>query len=455
MTHLVERRVFHCIVDDTALAVNITLERLRAIKLSKPNSQLASNAGQALNFLDRATSGKYEIPETQVVLQGPLEQFERWEDAQGYFLEEFKEQVDPREQENGKKHEEEEKQKQEEATQLNEMSQMLLSKLNIQKAADPSNAGAAGSTDATSPSASETSENSQINSTETAAADNDPVLVAPAAPDPLKPLLSCVLWQLHESPQSKQAAQKITITPMNTWVLVTNDWALRNWAVKYGIQVKNIHQLRTAIAYEDKEFKNHVRYMERNQAQAAQQSLQTPFQARPQGVLTNGTTAVNGNKEDESTSSEDELVFIPRGQQTQAKTASPRNLSHAHQKSNSRTSSSNVPNANAPVATPQEPFVDGTIKPSPVVEIPSSPIDPDSFSRNIVVTNMPHVLPHGHPPSSAQQKPPKAPERNSSGGARGGRGCQPVTPSGKRGRRGTTGRGTGGTPRGRGRLWVP
>ncbi|KAI5287609.1 hypothetical protein KEM54_005872 [Ascosphaera aggregata] len=549
MSLSVERRVFHCILDDSALTTNIseikkwaisgaitlfvplyTIERLRAIKFSKPNSQIASNAGQALKFLDRATSGKYDIPQTRVVLQGPLEQFEVWEDAQKFFLPEFEEEVIPEKQKDGEEDEiGEEKDveggdakktdKKEESlqiAQLNEMSQMLLSKLNIQKISemepvvdnDTSNDTTATDMSSGSGSHGATAHNdTEDNSTPT------PIFAAPPVPEYLKPLLSCVLWQLHNAPSSNvvpssQSQSRKLITPLKSWVLITNDWTVRNWAAKYGIQVKTIHQLRTAILYEDKEYKNHVKYMERNQVQQQQQQQIQPEQVvthtAPTAHLTNGNASRQYHDEETDTS-EDELVFIPRGPKLNAATtatttaakpstslSTPR--SQSRQKSNSRAASGNGNTPGGLSSTPISITDSSSLleaKSSPVVEIPSSPIDPDSFSRNIVVTRSPmsqtqiqgqgqgqghghgrgHGQGHGHGSygrGGVPHRGPKTPEQPASPaqgfrGPAGGRGG--LVPSGPRRRGGGSGgrggggngmgRGFGGIQRGRGRLWVP
>lgn len=512
-----------------SLLHSTAIERLRAIKFSKPNSQLASNASQALNFLDRATSGKFDIPESRVVLQGPLEQFEVWDDAQRFFLPEFEEEVvpekpdDEKEKENaGAAVEKEQNGKKDEVVQpvaLNEMSQMLLSKLNIQKIAE------------TEPVAEVDTANEITDSNDKDKKEEDdanelptPIFAPPPTPDFLKPLLSCVLWQLHNAPAPNSSHQPTSssmklLAPLNSWVLITNDWTVRNWAIKFGIQVKTIHQLRTAILYEEKEYKNHVRYMERNQAQ--QQQQQVKGQIQPEQKQNVPAPVANGNvkahDDDDTDTSEDELVFVPRGAKlgtstpsSAAATAKPATAaparvptstpsSHIHRKSNSRdrTASNNTPNhataVTAAITSTPISITDSSslleAKSSPVVEIPSSPIDPDSFSRNIVVSRSPlaqgrtpsrphnHGFGHGHGHghhgrAGSTPRGPKTPEGSVSaaaggmrGGANAGRGGS--IPSGPRRRNGNNaanaGRGSGGAgrglgggvQRGRGRLWVP
>ncbi|KAI5295338.1 hypothetical protein KEM52_001689 [Ascosphaera acerosa] len=554
----VERRVFHCVLDDTALTANIsevkkwalagqitvfvplyTIERLRAIKFSKPNTQVASNAGQALNFLDRATEGKYSIPEDSVALQGPLDQFEDWEDAQQYFLQEYKEEVvcaptpSTKAARDAGTPAQQDQLTEQTPSQLNEMSQMLLSKLNIQDADKQTSASAGPASDERNAGKS----NATSRTEDAPPATPVTALAAPPVPNFLKPLLSCVLWRLHNaprpiSPPSSRGPVNL-ISNLSSCLLVTNDWTVRNWAIKYGITVKSVHQLRTAILYEDKEYKNHVRYLERNQAQAQAQAHMQPK------LVTAGATIAHTRLIDQqqpqqqqqqqspedTDTSEDELVFVPREPKhasppapsaARPATSSTPNLANPstprpqvqaqaqHRKVHSRSRIASVTsNANGSSAahSPSVFVADSSSlhepTSSPIVEIPCSPIDPDSFSRRIPAVRSPVVQtavqtavtgpgrpsskerPAG-PPGPIAPRGPKAADhamRWSSDGSA-ANGYVPTRPrrrgngygggagsrSGSSGPRAGhefgspapgAGRGFGGAQRGRGKLWVP
>ncbi|KAJ5778744.1 hypothetical protein N7520_001990 [Penicillium odoratum] len=426
------RKVFHCAVDETALTTNIseikkwttngsidlivplyTLERLHALKRAR--SQVAINAREAVRFLDRVTSGKDTIASNRVELQGPNEQFEHWEDAEKFFLPEFEE--EPQALSDGANARTEiprpptERQETPAAPASDDLSQMLLSRLNFKK--DPE---ATSNTSAGSPSGppSRTSSRSSRTSPECAQHENGnahnsanvksghqrtiSASTIPVAPAELRPLLSALLWRLHSGPDGENAAKGC--------ILVSNDRATQIWAQKFGIGVKNIVQLRTAIQYEEREYKNRCKYVEKTQTQA-----QTP---EPKTLL---------SFEDES--DEDELVFVPRGR------GSGKGPARGPRVGASRKAAVKA----SPPAVAE--------LPTTTIEVPTQPIDPNSFSRSIGGAKAPPAV---DPNLQGTARGNGAPRRGSSG-RRGGssRGSARGAPRG-------TSRGNG---RGRGKLWVP
>ncbi|KAJ5895660.1 hypothetical protein N7495_007351 [Penicillium taxi] len=415
------RKVFHCAVDETALTTNIseikkwtangaidlivplyTLERLHNLK--RAGSQVAINARETVRFLDRVTSGKDQITADRVTLQGPMEQYERWAEAEKFFLPEFEEEPEAVD----------EMPRSEPApvsvpvpapapkitikSQSDDLSQMLLSKLNFQKAPDAASITSDGS--ASGP-ASRTSSRSSRTSPECAQHElvtksekpksghqrNASGSTIPIVPPVLRPLLSALLWRLHSGPDAENFAKNC--------ILVTNDRTTQVWAQKFGIGVKNILQLRTAIQYEEREYKNRCKYAEKNQS-----PVQNP---EPKTLL---------SYEDDS--DEDELVFVPRGRGKNA-------------------------TRGARGGTPRKP-VAKTIPVTPdvaTIEVPTEPIDPNSFSRSL---------------SGANTKTQNIDLSNQKGTSRGLSGASRRT-SGRRG--GANREGARGSGRGRGKLWVP
>ncbi|PGG96958.1 hypothetical protein GX51_07563 [Blastomyces parvus] len=437
----VGRKVFHCVVDDTALTTNIseikkwtssgaitlivplyTLERLRALK--KSGSQIGMNAREAVRFLDRVTSGKHDIPSSKIALQGPMEQFETWEEAENYFLPEFEEEVedlsgsdvDEDELETHKDMESgEAKSEHTEAKSLNEMSQMLLSKLNFKKEPDAVSITSGGTRSHAASLASGSSQTSPECTAAKLAA--DPALtsnvgssvnghrrstsgsVIPSVPVTIKPLLSAVLWRLH--------CQSGATPGVNSCILVTNDRITQTWAQKFGITTKNIHQLRTAIIYEEKEFKNHCKYLEKNQT------------TEPERLLSY-----------ENESDEDVLVFVPRGP---GKSAS-RGTTIKRPVTRKATAGDRIANTSMNGGCVK---TNGQIVSEAVVEVPSVPIDPNSFSRNFGTANpsppAEPTVPNGNSPRGFVGSSPRGPRRGA-----------PRAPPPR-----------GSTTRGRGKLWVP
>ncbi|CBF82853.1 uncharacterized protein ANIA_10400 [Aspergillus nidulans FGSC A4] len=230
------RKVFHCAVDETALTTNIseikkwatngaitlivplyTLERLHALK--KAGSQVAINAREAVRFLDRATSDKGNAASERVILQGPMEQFEDWSEAEKFFLPEFEEEpeaagrlgsADEPTLQDRREEKDSDRRKSNGAT--DDLSRMLLSKLNFKK--DP-DAASATSTGTHSGPASRPA-------TDTAA---PPLgVLSPLCRPSYGLCLSALLWKLHKSPDASNAAK----AP----ILVTNDPYYANLGTK-------------------------------------------------------------------------------------------------------------------------------------------------------------------------------------------------------------------------------
>ncbi|KKA23496.1 hypothetical protein T310_2465 [Rasamsonia emersonii CBS 393.64] len=420
------RKVFHCAVDDTVLTTNIseikkwtsngaitlfvplyTLERLRAPK--RGGSQLAINAREAVRFLDRVTSGKDSIPPERITLQGPMEQYETWAEAEKFFLPEFEEEPEESHEvvddvSTSKVEEDAKPNGHAKGVKDDDLSQMLLSKLNFKKEPDadsmPSTGTHSGPASRSSSRSSHTSpeyadgnvtkSKSQQTPGHQRSASNSSI---PATPTVLRPLLSALLWRLHSSPD--------TTGPARSVILVTNDRFTQTWAQKFGITTKNIHQLRTAIQYEEKEYKNRCKYAEKIQAAAA---------ADPKPLFSY-----------ENDSDEDELVFVPRGR---GKGAARGVIGRG---GNGRKSAASKPAVVPPVET--------------TVEIPTEPIDPDSFNRSLGVSTTAKKLAVDLSSQAGAARGLAASSRRHGGGRRGG---------GARG--GSSGRGGS---RGRGKLWVP
>jgi thiosulfate/3-mercaptopyruvate sulfurtransferase len=422
---LTNRKVFHCAVDDTALTTNIseikkwaangaitlfvplyTLERLRGLK--RAGSQIAINAREAVRFLDRVTSGRDSISSESILLQGPMEQYETWEEAEKFFLPEFEEELEESlgdVSDTSGPHQEPEKpmERTPETKDLepsDDLSQMLLNKLNIKKEPDAMSILSTGTHSARGSRSS-----SRSSGTSPGCATDEPLTKTPVRPlsehertpqtsnssvltmpVPLRPLLSALLWRLHGSPDAA--------IPARSCILVTNDRDTQSWAQKFGIATKNIHQLRTAIQYEEKEFKNRCKYMEKTQASTEPKPLFSY----------------------ENDSDEDELVFVPRGRG----------------KGGMRAGGGRGANG-------RKPGVSKGCIPAPLettaMGVPSEPIDPDSFSRSLGVT----------------PKPP-AVDLSSQAGAARGLAAASRRSGGRRG--GPRGVPRGGN-RGRGKLWVP
>lgn len=354
-----------------------------------------------------------------------MEQFGNWEEAERYFLPEFQEEVDNSERvdvqpDTGADNEGETNQttlggadSSKDTGDLNEMSQILLNKLNFKKDADAGsvNSGGtrsfpaspiSGSSRASPEYSTSQLEDSELTNKNASTAEDDARTryAVPASPDTIKPLMNAVLWRLHAQPEPPAAGGCI---------LVTNDRVNQSWAQKFGITVKTVPQLRTSIIYEEKEFKNHCKYLEKNQPSA-----------EPKTML---------SYEDES--DEDVLVFVPRGQGNKSRAAEGTPGRGTRKQAGSRGS-----NGQANVGTKAK----EAAAVEPGVEAPTTPIDPDSFSRNIATRKQQQKAIDTTAENGNNRGSPNGSISRAGGGRRGG------------GRGNAAFRGGG---RGRGKLFVP
>lgn len=341
-----------------------------------------------------------------------MEQYERWEEAEKFFLPEFEEEpevidealandepaIEPGADDTLTKNE------------SDDLSQMLLSKLNFKKDPEAVSITSVGTPSGpgsrTSSRSSRTSPECAQRESSNGTAKNDKTKsksashqrtisgsVIPTAPPALRPLLSALLWRLHTGPDAENSAK--------TCILISNDRATQVWAQKFGIGVKNILQLRTAIQYEEREYKNRCKYVEKIQTQPAE----------PKTLLSY-----------EEESDEDELVFVPRGRGK----GTPRGASRGGGPRKA------APKAASKAAPPPA-------EPTAIVEVPTKPIDPDSFSRSL----------------GGATKAPTVDLGTQQGATGGSRGNAGTSRRSSNGRRGGSSRGARSNGRGRGKLWVP
>lgn len=357
-------------------------------------SQTGINAREAVRFLDRVTSGRDTIPIEKVSLQGPLEQYEQWSEAEQFLLPEYVEEA--KEVKENVKEESKEEIAENGALAL---SQQLLDKLNFKKTNDADSTPSADSPNSVHLSVASSATQSSKTSPEVTAArlpgakmagngivngDNSgsPTTLNnnksfTSVPSNLHSLLNAILWRLHNTIDTSDS--------MTSSILISNEHNTQTWAQKFGITVKSVNKLRQSIVYEDKEYKNRIKYLEK---------------AQPENPL----TPEPGPTFKYEDSDEEVVVFNGRGRGIRGSTRGPRGRQPA-----------NPPRAAVP-------------KP----EVPSQPIDPDSFSRTPGVTKYPK-----DEDTAAPSPRPNFHPRPFRGGFRGAptRGA----PSG----------------RGRGRLWVP
>lgn len=360
------------------------MERLALLK--QDASQIGINARQTVEFLDRVTEGRDGLPVSAISLQGPTEQYQKWTDVEKNITVENDEAV-----EGGKNTLSEKKKVQSEefprngviseqpgSSTTNVLSQMLLNKLNFLKEADL--------TPPTSPSSS--NDRSAKTSPEIATA--KPVQDSVIIPHSLKPLVNAVVWQVNHAGDMK---------PTPELYFISNSADAASLMRSFGVNTKNVHQLRQAIGLEEQELKNQSKYLQKHPSPP------------PTAIAVNEAEPKAMFKYEED-SDEEQVVFKPRGRgagpmSTKSASASP--VMHASSLSAGRPSSSH---RDSPRLAPSHPNRAQQVKP----EIPTEEIDPDSFDRGSFgrangqrlvlhdgnLSNGPHRSPFqrgGYPPS--------------------------------------------------------
>lgn len=419
------RKVFRCIVDDTALITNIneieswvfkgaitlvvplyTLERLHILK--KDASQLGVNARKAVKFLDRVTSGKHDLSIEPVILQGPEEQYATWAEVEEHYTDDTTVEDQNEEKQAGVKTNAKENSSQK-GTQSagGALSQMLLDKLNFAKVPELSSPN---STPPSSPVSSEPQSSKTSPEVKSAI-----MTVHDASPTPpaLKPLINSVVWYIFEKASTTNAGI----------LFLTNAADTANLMRTFGVTPKNIHQLRTAVGMEEIEAKNQGKFQRKH---VTPPSTAVP-EVEPKPMF----------KYEDDESEDEVVVFKPRGRGARgATTARGSPTSHNRHRHSLQKLSPNA-SSPAPQSMPSKP------------QIPTEEIDPDSFDRgsfargSVPLVNTSNYLTNS--PFHGFHRGPSSRGSYTSGGS--SRGAFP---------RGGSSRGFDrGSVRGRGKLFVP
>ena len=378
--------------------------------LKRDASQIGINAREALKFLDRVTSGKDNLSETSIQLQGPDDRFQTWEEVeaqlkatQGVVGSVEKHSTSETAESTAFIPSDAERSSTKASTAprtTNALSQLLLDKLNFAKEPETmSNA----STPPTSPSSSnlQSTKNSPevltskpVPSRASAAiADTDSVIV----PHAYRPLINSAVFLLKNQGEASS---------MHSPFMLTNDAEMGAIARKFSLAVKNIHQLRAVISSETQEAKNQSRYQQKHSPKPSLSSNEI----KPKTLFS--------YEEDE----DEEVVFRPR---------SSRSVLSSRGRLATKKSNTELRRSVEPLST-QPP-------------IPIEEIDPNSFDRG--------AFSRARPATPTKQI--EAKEQIHANGRVNGRGGHKARSPGKGTSRGQF-RGSGrGSARGSGKLFVP
>lgn len=338
---LPQRKVFKCIVDDTALmlgvkkstrdgirkwvsqgAINLyvplhTLMQLDRMK--KGSDRTSADAREAIKWLDEITSMPAVEASGCVRLEGGDETYETWKEVELFLLPKpllSMEDTDSEEEEEEELADELESSfAQLDVSDETSMSsshsleetpktpQSLVSAFSIGRTAKSGGAPV-------NPKAAalmiESPNRTARNSTEIARIEKTPKSVVP---DSLKPLFNHILWLVHKESNPD--------TALESFILLTNEEIKQQIAHEFGIRAKRLEQLREAVGREDREFKNRlmVYKMESEEPKARTvvevTNTRKKSPSRPKSI----------HSKDEVDSEDEDVVLLkraPRGPQSQA-----------------------------------------------------------------------------------------------------------------------------------------
>ncbi|KAF2754582.1 hypothetical protein EJ05DRAFT_145367 [Pseudovirgaria hyperparasitica] len=393
------RKVFNCIVDDSALASGLrkntrdgirkwvsagairlfvplhTLEQLKLLK--NINGRIGSDAREAINWLDEITS----LPNSGVYLQEPDQAYSTWEEVEDFMLpetllsERHAEHDEPDvlagdfEQSLGlhAAHEESDQASLNSSQSFERRPLTPCSPSSLSPGTSPRKL-------ARSPKKAAVEGDRKNVSDYTARNSLDGVAVADVeengAPRMLRPLFNHSVWLINQEPNSETALQN--------FILLTNDMKKQAVASKFGIRARRLEELRDIIGREDRDLKNRVQLFKKESKELYS----------PPGALLN-RTPVGPKKSREFVQENVAGITTPKGNSRGSAT------SNGHMLDPNEFSRSPPPSSRSgggrggrtPVrGPPRGPFHASSLDrnsprgltPSPN---PARPIDPDSFSR--------------------------------------------------------------------------
>lgn len=323
------RKVFNCIVDDTALIAGVkksTRDGIRkwisqdAIRLFVPlhtltqlhrlkngTERINADAREAVKWLDEVTSNEAA---SRVQLEGADEAYSTWAEVEHFLLPETLLSMEDSESDDDDYHEDLESSfnaldmsdetSMSSTHSFDDMSKTLESPRSFSSRstkpanraihADKAAALIGGSPDRTA--------RNSTGGTRSGKATKGPV------PIYLQPLFNHILWHINKEGNPDAA--------LESFILLTNDPAKQAIAQKFGIRAKRLEQLRDAVAREDREYKNHLTIHKLEvEASAAKGNNSGASKAaeRPK------SSPAHETKPEETSDDEDEVLFkrAPRG----------------------------------------------------------------------------------------------------------------------------------------------
>ncbi|KJX96823.1 hypothetical protein TI39_contig598g00034 [Zymoseptoria brevis] len=274
-----QKKIFNCIVDDTALVAGVKKSTRNGIRQWVKNGQIrlfvplhaleelsrqrsakgrhAEDVRETLQWLDDATSKHPDI----VTLQGADETYEKWAEVEKFAV--------PRTLFSEHDHEHEEDL--DDSTDLAEEADIKLDlteknlKASFSSAASdlsrtPSPSSPSSIRSSMSPVSPPTSPAKAAltpaqNLTSVAANISRPQSSSDSVPQSLQPLFNYILWRIHQ--------ELDPVAALESFIFLCNDSRKVNYAKGFDIKTKRLEQLREAVGREDRDFKNRQNLLNR------------------------------------------------------------------------------------------------------------------------------------------------------------------------------------------------
>ncbi|KAF9698675.1 hypothetical protein EKO04_003171 [Ascochyta lentis] len=333
-----KRKVFNCIVDDTALIAGVKkstrdgirkwvsqgairifvpLHTLTALhRLKNGNERINADAREAVKWLDDITSMASPDAANSVLLEGVEEAYTTWEQVEKFMLPDTLLSMDDSESDDDDDDD--------------DYHEDLESSFNALDMSDETSISSTHSLDDTAPKTPESPrslptktkpdqhqdathkpdvnaiplespDRTARNSAELSRGERSPRRAVPAY---LKPLFNHVLWRINKESNPDAA--------LASFILLTNDPTKQMIASKFGIRAKRLEQLRDTVAREDREYKNHLT-LHRIESESSLTKKTAP--ATSKAAERPNSSHSNQDKPEEGSDDEDVVLFqrAPRG----------------------------------------------------------------------------------------------------------------------------------------------
>ncbi|KAF2173344.1 hypothetical protein M409DRAFT_17283 [Zasmidium cellare ATCC 36951] len=265
------RKVFNCIVDDSALVAGVKKSTRNGIRQWVKNGQIrlfvplhaleelslqkggknrhAEDVRETLQWLDEATTKHPNV----VTLQGADETYERWAEVERFavprtLFSENDHDLEP-ELESNPAHDDNPTKRTSIDANLKTPTSSVAT--DMSRSASPSSLKSMQSS--TSPLSPPTSPAKAVispvqNMRSLVAPSSHPQSSSASVPNPLQPLFNYILWRIHQETDP--------VAALESFIFLCNDPRKVNYAKGFDIKTKRLEQLREAVGREDRDFKN-------------------------------------------------------------------------------------------------------------------------------------------------------------------------------------------------------